>query len=108
MVEESSYQSSKPKTRAARPKPIYLWTVQDVQTWLKRHCSDFSPLYGHKFEEHEITGRALVRISEGTLLRLGIDNPLHRQEVWREITKLRLKSDILEIRDLERKEPGMV
>ena len=49
-----------------------------------------------------------MRISEATLLRLGIDNPQHRQEVWREITKLRLKSDILEIRDLERKEPGMV
>nr|BAN21046.1 conserved hypothetical protein [Riptortus pedestris] len=108
MVEESVYPSSKPKSRAARPKPIYLWTMQDVQTWLKRHCTDYYPLYADKFLEHEITGRTLVRISEGTLLRLGIDNPQHRQEVWREITKLRLKSDILEIKDLERKDSGLV
>uniref|UniRef100_R4G818 Putative sarm protein with sterile alpha and armadillo motifs n=2 Tax=Rhodnius TaxID=13248 RepID=R4G818_RHOPR len=108
MVEETSYASSKPKSRAARPKPVYLWTVQDVQKWLKRHCSDYYPLYADKFSQHEITGRTLVRVNEGTLLRIGVDNPDHRQEFWREITKLRLKSDILEIRDLERKESGLV
>jgi hypothetical protein len=42
------------------------------------------------------------------LLRMGVDNAEHRQEVWREITKLRLKTDILEIRDLERKDDNIV
>lgn len=59
------------------------------------------------FLQHEITGRALFRINEGTLLRLGIENSNHRQEIWREIMKLKLKTDILEIRDLERKDIGM-
>ena len=45
----------------------------------------------------------MVRISESTLIRMGIDQPKHRQEIWREIMKLRLKTDIIEIRDLERR-----
>jgi hypothetical protein len=53
--------------------------------------------------QHDITGRSLVRINEITLLRLGIENAEHRQEIWREIMKLRLKTDIIEIRDLERR-----
>ncbi|KAF4518689.1 hypothetical protein B566_EDAN002725 [Ephemera danica] len=34
---------------------------------------------------------------------LGIENAQHREDIWREIMKLRLKGDILYIRDLERR-----
>ena len=74
MVEETAYSSNKPKvsdtkvmdtvlipkgckkyifffqSRAARPKPVYLWTVQDVQKWLRRHCSEYYPFYAEKFQ----------------------------------------------------------
>lgn len=103
MVEEAVYSSGKPKVKTERPRPVYLWTVNDVQKWLRRHCSDYHPLYCELFLQHDITGRALVRMHENTLLRLGIVNPQHREDIWREIMKLRLKTDILEIRDLERK-----
>lgn len=53
--------------------------------------------------QHDITGRALVRINDNTLLRMGITNQEHREVIWREILKLRLKTDIVEIRDLERR-----
>lgn len=33
---------------------------------------------------------------------MGITNKEHREAIWREILKLRLKTDIVEIRDLER------
>ncbi|GLG94499.1 Protein aveugle [Gryllus bimaculatus] len=102
MVEETNA-VNKPKNRTARPRPVYLWTVQDVQKWLKRHCTDYYPLYSDKFQQHEITGRTLLRINESTLMRLGIDVPQHRQVIWRQILKLRLKMDIVEIRDLERR-----
>ncbi|KAK6628119.1 hypothetical protein RUM43_001970 [Polyplax serrata] len=103
MVEESVNLGNKPtKTKTARPRPVYLWSVVDVQKWLRRHCSDYCNLYCENFLYHEITGRALIRINENTLLRIGIDNPVHRTEIWREIIKLRLKTDIMEIRDLER------
>ena len=81
---------------------MYLWSVADVQKWLRRRCSDYFNLYSENFLQHEITGRALIRINENALLRIGIENSTHRQEIWREIMKLRLKTDIMEIRDLER------
>lgn len=90
------------QNKTARPKPVYLWSVADVQKWLRRHCSDYFNLYSENFQQHEITGRALIRVNENTLLRIGIENSAHRQEIWREIMKLRLKTDIMEIRDLER------
>ena len=35
-------------------------------------------------------------------MRLGIEDKLHRMDIWREIMKLHLKTDIMEIRDIER------
>ncbi|XP_063536878.1 protein aveugle [Cydia strobilella] len=102
MVEETNANSNKPKTRATRPKAVYLWTEADVQKWLSRHCSDYYNLYWQRFHEHDITGRALIRINDTTLLRMGITNKEHRDAIWREILKLRLKTDIVDIIDLAR------
>lgn len=55
----------------------------------------------HLFSQNDITGKALVRISEGTLLRMGIKNPEHLEAIWREILKLRLKADIQEMKEIE-------
>jgi len=38
-------QITKPKPKATRPKPVYLWTTTDVQKWFRRHCSDFYTVY---------------------------------------------------------------
>ncbi|CAG9129451.1 unnamed protein product [Plutella xylostella] len=57
MVEESNLNSNKPKTKATRPKAVYLWTEADVQKWLRRHCSDYYMLYGELFHEHKIFGK---------------------------------------------------
>uniref|UniRef100_A0A8D8PTN9 Protein aveugle n=1 Tax=Cacopsylla melanoneura TaxID=428564 RepID=A0A8D8PTN9_9HEMI len=103
MVEEVVYSSNKPKIRTQRPYLVYLWSVADVQKWLRRHCSDYYAKYSDVFQQHEISGRALVRFNENTLHRLGITDTEHRQYLLKEILKLRLKTDILEIRDLERK-----
>ena len=43
-----------------------------------------------------------MRLSENSLLRLGIVHPEHRQAIWREISKLRLRTNILLLKDLER------
>lgn len=53
--------------------------------------------------KHDITGRALLRISDNSLRRIGIDNEQHRMEIWREIMKLHLKADMLELKDIERR-----
>lgn len=100
MVEETVPQS-KPRVKTARPKPVYLWTVVDVQKWFRRHCADYI-IYSELFSKHEITGRALLRITGDSLQRMGITNNRDREAIWREIVKQRLKTDIMEIRDLER------
>lgn len=52
--------------------------------------------------QHEITGRALLRINDSSLQRMGVTNNRDREAIWREIVKQRLKTDIMEIRDMER------
>jgi len=42
-------------------------------------------------------------MNENSLMRLGIVHPEHRQYIWREIAKLRLRSSILYLRDQERR-----
>jgi hypothetical protein len=42
-------------------------------------------------------------LNENSLLRLGIVHPEHRQAIWREIAKLRLRTNILMLTDLERR-----
>jgi len=87
----------------ARPKSVQQWSVVDVQKWLRRHCGDYYHLYCESFLEQEVTGRCLVRMQENSLMRLGIIHPEHRQFIWREIAKLRLRSSILYLRDQERR-----
>jgi len=84
-----------------RPKSVQLWSVVDVQKWLRRHCGDYYHLYCEAFLEQDVTGRCLVRMNENSLMRLGIVHPEHRQFIWREIAKLRLRSSILYLRDQE-------
>jgi hypothetical protein len=46
----------------------------------------------------------LVRLTENSLLRLEIVNPEHRQAILREISKLRLRTNILLLKDMERRQ----
>uniref|UniRef100_A0A182W284 SAM domain-containing protein n=1 Tax=Anopheles minimus TaxID=112268 RepID=A0A182W284_9DIPT len=101
MVEET-VPVAKTKMKTARPKPVYMWTVADTLKWLRRHCNERCAQYQELFQRHEITGRALLRITdELTLHRMGIHDEKDRDDILREIIKQRLKTDIMEIRDME-------
>ncbi|XP_065074445.1 protein aveugle [Ochlerotatus camptorhynchus] len=100
MVEET-VPVVKAKTKTARPKPVYLWTVADTIKWLRRHCSEQCGKYSDLFQKHEITGRALLRITDNSLYRMGIVDDKDREDILREMIKQRLKTDIMEIRDME-------
>ena len=86
-----------------RPKPVFFWTNADVMKWLKRQSDGYYGLYGHLFLEHEMTGRSMVRMTDVTLARMGIQDEKHRDDLLRSILKLKLKSDILDMKDLEKK-----
>lgn len=101
----------------ARPRPVFMWTVLDVQKWFRRHCSDFQPSvsggatsetfpveeYVKLFADNDITGRTLLRMTDDSLYRMGIHNNEHRNAIYFEVLKQKLKEDILTIRDLELK-----
>lgn len=91
------------KNKTTRPKPFYFWSNTEVMKWLWRQCTTYFTLYGQIFIDNDITGRTLVRMTETTLQNLGITKDDHREELWQEILKLRLKIDILEMREMEAK-----
>ena len=97
-----------PPVKAQRPKPVTQWTAADVQKWLRRHCNEYYSLYSIKFLEQDITGRSLVRLTDNSLLRLEIVNSQHRQAILREISKLRLRSNILLLKDIEMKQKSFL
>lgn len=43
----------------------------------------------------------MLRITDNSLQRMGIENNRDREAIWREIVKQQLKTDIQEVRDLE-------
>lgn len=85
-----------------RPKPVFFWSNAEVMKWLKRHCEQFYGEYGHFFVDNDITGRSLVHLDLKSLEKMGIKNEDHRDELYRTILKLKIKSDILELKHLER------
>ncbi|EDW60955.1 protein aveugle [Drosophila novamexicana] len=92
---------NKARAKTTRPKAVYQWTVDDVQKWYLRHCGEYKS-YVELFRVHDITGRALLRITDSSLQRMGVTDNRDREAIWREIVKQRLKTDIMEIRDMER------
>ncbi|KFM62770.1 hypothetical protein X975_15788, partial [Stegodyphus mimosarum] len=86
-----------------RPKLVFFWTNAEVLKWLRRHCEEHHTLYASLFLENDITGRSLLRMNDSTLERMGIKEKAHREVICTEILKLKLKSDILELKDLQKK-----
>ncbi|XP_070554850.1 sterile alpha motif domain-containing protein 12-like isoform X2 [Ptychodera flava] len=88
--------------KRSKPKPVFLWGVQEVTRWLRRHCPTYYGLYGNIFSEHEISGRALVNLDMRKLEQMGINNPDHRSELLNQILKLRIKHEQAELKALQK------
>lgn len=93
---------SVPVDENRKPKHLFKWANEDVIKWLKRHCEHFCEQYGHLFREHQITGLSLCHLTDNMLERMGIELQEHRDELRRVIMKLKLKSDMVKLKDLER------
>ncbi|XP_002735492.1 protein aveugle-like [Saccoglossus kowalevskii] len=88
--------------KKSKGRPVFLWSVSDVSKWLRRHCPLYYGLYGNLFEEHEISGRALVHLNSRKLDQMGINNADHRSELMNQFLRLRLKHEQMELRNLDR------
>ncbi|XP_032875096.1 sterile alpha motif domain-containing protein 12 isoform X2 [Amblyraja radiata] len=86
-------------------KPVALWTQQEVCKWLKKHCSNQYQTYIESFKQHDITGRALLRLTDKKLERMGIAQETQRQHVLQQVLHLRVRE---EVRNLQLLTQGIV
>nr|XP_015212304.1 PREDICTED: sterile alpha motif domain-containing protein 12 isoform X2 [Lepisosteus oculatus] len=88
------------ETDGARPgnvklsKPVALWTQQDVCKWLKKHCPNQYQIYSNSFKQHDITGRALMRLTDKKLERMGILQESQRQYILQQVLHLRVREEV--------------
>ncbi|XP_061101570.1 sterile alpha motif domain-containing protein 12 isoform X2 [Conger conger] len=75
-------------------KPVALWTQQDVCKWLKKHCPNQYQIYSDTFKQHDITGRALMRLTDRKMERMGIMQESQRQYVLQQVLQLRVREEV--------------
>ncbi|XP_069461610.1 sterile alpha motif domain-containing protein 12-like isoform X2 [Ambystoma mexicanum] len=81
-------------------KPICEWTVEDVCRWLKSTAFAGSALMVDMATIHAVSGRALLRLTDGKLEKMGIVGKSQRQELMEQVLQLRLQremEDLLQI-----------
>ncbi|KFO78283.1 Protein aveugle, partial [Cuculus canorus] len=71
------------------------WTVAEVGTWLaaRSGAEELADLAW----EHAVSGRALLRLTEGSLRRMGVTPRSRRRELLRELLQLRLQQELEEL-----------
>ncbi|XP_072323509.1 sterile alpha motif domain-containing protein 12 isoform X4 [Scyliorhinus torazame] len=101
-IVESNDSPKKPETDSVKSnpgqvklsKPVALWTQQDVCKWLKKHCPNQYQTYSESFKQHDITGRALLRLTDKKLERMGIVQETQRQHVLQQVLHLRVREEV--------------
>ncbi|KAF1501172.1 Sterile alpha motif domain-containing protein 12, partial [Eudyptula minor] len=76
-------------------RPVGQWTVAEVGAWLtaRSGAGELAELV----REHAVSGRALLRLTEGTLRRMGVAPRSRRRELLRELLRLRLQQELEEL-----------
>ncbi|GAB1299357.1 Sterile alpha motif domain-containing protein 12 [Apodemus speciosus] len=65
-------------------KPVALWTQQDVCKWLKKHCPN----------QYQIYRRALLRLTDKKLERMGIAQENQRQHILQQVLQLKVREEV--------------
>ncbi|XP_033120599.1 sterile alpha motif domain-containing protein 12-like [Anneissia japonica] len=92
-------QQAKSLKKSARSrKSVFKWDNSDVLRWLRKHHLQYYQLYGTNFKEHDISGRALIKLNLIKLEKMEISDPTHRTDLLEYILRLRLKHEQTELR----------
>uniref|UniRef100_A0A803Y9K1 Sterile alpha motif domain containing 12 n=1 Tax=Meleagris gallopavo TaxID=9103 RepID=A0A803Y9K1_MELGA len=86
-------------------KPVALWTQQDVCKWLKKHCPNQYQIYSESFKQHDITGRALLRLTDKKLERMGIAQESLRQHILQQVLQLKVREEVRNLQLLTQGHP---
>ncbi|XP_077186980.1 sterile alpha motif domain-containing protein 12-like isoform X2 [Paroedura picta] len=82
-------------------RSVAQWTVSEVCAWL-----DSRPVGAHggplleAASDHAISGKALLRLTEGTMERMGIAPQRLRQQLLHEILRLRIQQEMEDLLDI--------
>ncbi|XP_023386556.1 sterile alpha motif domain-containing protein 12 isoform X4 [Pteropus vampyrus] len=88
-------------------KPVALWTQQDVCKWLKKHCPNQYQIYSESFKQHDITGRALLRLTDKKLERMGIAQENLRQHILQQVLQLKVREEVRNLQLLTQGRRGL-
>ncbi|XP_032070734.1 sterile alpha motif domain-containing protein 12-like isoform X2 [Thamnophis elegans] len=82
-------------------RPVVQWTAAEVCAWLRGKTlgTAGSPLL-EAANSHAISGKALLRLSEETLERMGIAPKSLREELLQEILLLRIQQEMEDLLDI--------
>ncbi|XP_041261538.1 sterile alpha motif domain-containing protein 12-like [Onychostruthus taczanowskii] len=76
-------------------RPAGQWSGVEVGSWLAAHGGA-----AELAREHALTGRGLLRLTEGSLRRMGVAPRSRRRELLRELLRLRLQQEVRELRSI--------
>lgn len=76
-------------------RPAGQWTVAEVGAWLAARSGTRE--LAELAQEHAVSGRVLLRLTEGTLRRMGVAPRSRRRELLRELLRLRLQQELEEL-----------
>ncbi|XP_053793407.1 sterile alpha motif domain-containing protein 12-like [Vidua chalybeata] len=79
-------------------RPAGQWSGAEVGSWLAAHGGAAG--LAELAREHALTGRALLRLTEGSLRRMGVAPRSRRRELLRELLRLRLQQEVRELRSI--------
>ncbi|XP_033644579.1 protein aveugle-like [Asterias rubens] len=94
---ESSGNSRSKNTK----KTVYHWGNAEVIRWLRKHHTHYYNQYSRVFQEHDLSGRALVRLDPIRMEKMGITNSEHIADLLEHIFRLRLKHEQNELKILQ-------
>ncbi|XP_060129196.1 sterile alpha motif domain-containing protein 12-like [Zootoca vivipara] len=82
-------------------RPVAQWTVSEVCSWLSRGSlgAQGKPLL-EAAHSHAISGKALLRLTNETLERMGVAPWSLRQELLRQVLHLRIQQEMKDLLDI--------
>ncbi|XP_064196452.1 sterile alpha motif domain-containing protein 12-like isoform X4 [Anguilla rostrata] len=80
-------------------KRVSNWTVEEVHVWATAQYPSSQATFRQAVSSHAISGRALLRMSEHQLERMGVGAKQQR-EILRDILLLRVREELENLNDI--------
>ncbi|KAJ8396192.1 hypothetical protein AAFF_G00020590 [Aldrovandia affinis] len=91
--------SQGPRTRMGSCKRVSYWTVEEVYDWVSAQYPSKQAAFLQAIDNHAISGRALLRMSEPQLERMGV-GPEQQQEILQDILLLKVQEELENLNDI--------